>query len=321
MGGIAGVIGVLFFVLGFVVGYDAITNVIFMIGIIVANVPEGLLLTVTVSLALTAKRMAAKKVLVKNMESIETLGSTSCICSDKTGTLTQNKMTVSHIYFNRDEYEADLIPDPNSNEKNKNIPRCWENCKEKHFRRFTEWLALATAATFEYTPSPEEVQAYLAKEWDMKVEQVETAKVSEEEIKRAEQALIEREQKLPLEHRRVQGDASETGLVKFCQALYDLEDQRKKYPIHSYQEEGSKDKTTECYIPFNSEHKFNLFIRDMNPNDRAPTSAEDNLMVVLKGAPERVLRRCSNIYIDGEDMPLTEEERADIELANNSFGS
>ena len=44
-------------------------------------------------------------------------------------------------------------------------------------------------------------------------------------------------------------------------------------------------------------------------------------MVVLKGAPERVLRRCSNIYIDGEDMPLTEEERADIELANNSFGS
>ena len=79
-------------------------------------------------------------------------------------------MTVSHIYFNRDEYEADLIPDPNSNEKNKNIPRCWENCKEKHFRRFTEWLALATAATFEYTPSPEEVQAYLAKEWDIKVE-------------------------------------------------------------------------------------------------------------------------------------------------------
>lgn len=80
--------GILFFIFGFIIGYDLITNVIFMIGIIVANVPEGLLLTVTVCLALTAKRMADKKVLVKNMESIETLGSTTCICSDKTGTLT-----------------------------------------------------------------------------------------------------------------------------------------------------------------------------------------------------------------------------------------
>ena len=70
-----------------------------MIGIIVANVPEGLLVTVTVCLALTAKKMAQKMVLVKNLESVETLGSTSCICSDKTGTLTQNKMTVSHLFF------------------------------------------------------------------------------------------------------------------------------------------------------------------------------------------------------------------------------
>lgn len=59
-----------------------------MVGIIIANVPEGLVMTVTICLALTAKRMAEKKVLVKNMESIETLGSTTCICSDKTGTLT-----------------------------------------------------------------------------------------------------------------------------------------------------------------------------------------------------------------------------------------
>lgn len=88
MGAIAFINGIIFFSLGFVVGYSVLTNVIFAIGIIVANVPEGLLLTVTVSLALTAKRMADKMVLIKNMESIETLGSASCICSDKTGTLT-----------------------------------------------------------------------------------------------------------------------------------------------------------------------------------------------------------------------------------------
>ena len=93
-------LGVLFFCLGFIYKYPIITNFIFMIGIIVANVPEGLLVTVTVCLALTAKKMAEKMVLVKNLEAVETLGSTSCICSDKTGTLTQNRMTVSHLFYN-----------------------------------------------------------------------------------------------------------------------------------------------------------------------------------------------------------------------------
>lgn len=79
-----------------------------MIGIIVANVPEGLLVTVTVCLALTAKKMAEKKVLVKNLESVETLGSTSCICSDKTGTLTQNKMTVSQMFYDLGMVDASV---------------------------------------------------------------------------------------------------------------------------------------------------------------------------------------------------------------------
>jgi sodium/potassium-transporting ATPase subunit alpha len=94
-------LGLIFFIFGWVYGYNFIVNLVFGIGIIVANVPEGLLATVTVSLALTAQRMAGKMVLVKNLESVETLGSTSCICSDKTGTLTQNRMTVSHMFVNR----------------------------------------------------------------------------------------------------------------------------------------------------------------------------------------------------------------------------
>jgi P-type E1-E2 ATPase len=99
-------LGVIFFMFGIIYQYDIITNLVFAIGIIVANVPEGLLATVTVSLALTAKRMAGKMVLVKNLESVETLGSTSCICSDKTGTLTQNRMTVSHLFVSRQVLDA-----------------------------------------------------------------------------------------------------------------------------------------------------------------------------------------------------------------------
>ena len=111
IGAIAITMGLFFFAINFAFGYDIITNVIFMIGIIVANVPEGLYITVTVCMALAAKRMAARSVLVKNLQSVETLGSASCICSDKTGTLTQNKMTVSHLYYDAMIHEASLSYD------------------------------------------------------------------------------------------------------------------------------------------------------------------------------------------------------------------
>jgi sodium/potassium-transporting ATPase subunit alpha len=100
--------GVIFFIINILYGADIISNLIFCIGILVANIPEGLQITVTVCMALTAKRMAAKKVLVKNLQSVETLGCTSCICSDKTGTLTQNKMTVSHLFYGGQLIEADI---------------------------------------------------------------------------------------------------------------------------------------------------------------------------------------------------------------------
>lgn len=83
-------VGALFFGLSIAFGIDAISSFIFAVGIIVANVPEGLSLAITVSLSNAAKQLAKKKVLVKSLNDVETLGSVSVICSDKTGTLTRN---------------------------------------------------------------------------------------------------------------------------------------------------------------------------------------------------------------------------------------
>lgn len=101
-------LGVIFFLAArFAVGYSWIDSMVFGIGILVANVPEGLLGCITISLAITAEKLAKKQVLVKNLEGVETLGSTSCICSDKTGTLTQNKMTVEHVWYDRNIAKAE----------------------------------------------------------------------------------------------------------------------------------------------------------------------------------------------------------------------
>ncbi|KQN89640.1 haloacid dehalogenase [Arthrobacter sp. Leaf69] len=91
-------IGALFFVLSLLVGISWRDAFLFAIGVMVALVPEGLLPTVTLSLAVGAQRMAQRNALVRNLEAVETLGSTTFICTDKTGTLTQNRMNAVEVW-------------------------------------------------------------------------------------------------------------------------------------------------------------------------------------------------------------------------------
>jgi sodium/potassium-transporting ATPase subunit alpha len=91
-------LGFVFFIAGELIGISTWDNFLFAIGIIVANVPEGLLPTVTLSLSLASQRMAKKGALIKKLSSVETLGSATVICTDKTGTITENKMTLEYIY-------------------------------------------------------------------------------------------------------------------------------------------------------------------------------------------------------------------------------
>jgi len=90
--------GIFFFAVGMFTGRSFWHNLIFAIGITIANVPEGLLPTVTLSLAMGSQRMAKKKALIRNLTSVETLGSVTVICTDKTGTLTLNKMEVEKVW-------------------------------------------------------------------------------------------------------------------------------------------------------------------------------------------------------------------------------
>ena len=92
-------VGVLFF--GLAMAFTGLTlaeGFIFALGMIVAFVPEGMLPLVTLSLAMGTQRMAQRHALVKRLSAVETLGCTSVICTDKTGTLTQNEMTVSDLW-------------------------------------------------------------------------------------------------------------------------------------------------------------------------------------------------------------------------------
>merc|ERR1712226_1257875 len=232
-------LGVTFFIIAFILGYNWLDAVIFLIGIIVANVPEGLLATVTVCLTLTAKRMAAKNCLVKNLEAVETLGSTSTICSDKTGTLTQNRMTVAHMWFDNHIIEADTSEDQSGVSMNKNADG-WKN--------LSRVAALCNRA--EFKPGQESV---------------------------------------PILKREVNGDASEAALLKCCELTMTN--------VMQYRMRNKK----VCEIPFNSTNKYQVSIHETEDK------SDPSYLLAMKGAPERILQRCSTIVVDGKELELTQE--------------
>merc|ERR1740123_2177676 len=245
-------LGVTFFIIAFILGYNWLDAVIFLIGIIVANVPEGLLATVTVCLTLTAKRMASKNCLVKNLEAVETLGSTSCICSDKTGTLTQNRMTVAHMWFDNKIHEADTSEDQSGASFDKNA---------------AGWKTLERVAML---------------------------------CNRAE--FKGGQQQVSILKKEVNGDASEAAILK-CTELT-------KGNVMDYRARNKK----VCEIPFNSQNKFQVSVHEQEEK------SDSRYLLVMKGAPERILQRCTTIVIDGTDRPMTQEWKDSFESAYMELG-
>jgi magnesium-transporting ATPase (P-type) len=101
--------GVFFVMAGLLHTMDVHDRFVFAIGVTVSLVPNGLLPTVTLSLALATQRMAKRNTLVRRLSSVETLGETTVICTDKTGTLTENQMTVQRIWTPDREYTVEGV--------------------------------------------------------------------------------------------------------------------------------------------------------------------------------------------------------------------
>ena len=92
------IISILIFIIGLLHGKNIIDILMISISLAISVIPEGLPATVTVVMAIGVQRMAQKRALVKQLPAVETLGSATVICTDKTGTLTENKMTVTEYY-------------------------------------------------------------------------------------------------------------------------------------------------------------------------------------------------------------------------------
>ena len=111
------IICVLIFVIGLINGKEIISMFMTAVTLAVAAIPEGLPAVSTIVLAIGVQRMVKKNAIVKNLPSVETLGSASVICSDKTGTLTQNKMTVQKVFANGTAKSVEDIKELSSEER------------------------------------------------------------------------------------------------------------------------------------------------------------------------------------------------------------
>ena len=278
--------GVTFFIISVGLGYHLLVSFVFLIGVVIANVPEGLMACLTVCLALTAKRMAKKNCLVKHLEAVESLGSIGIICTDKTGTLTMNRMTVSHIWLSNKIIQVNL-------QESKDLIHTYENISTEEaittLKRKQSILSSAMKTSTELISYDYEND----ESWKMLTRC--TMLCSRAEFKPDSVNMSK-----PVMKRSCTGDASETALLQYSEHILGN--------VMKYRDENPKD----FEIPFNSTNKYQLSVHEL-----ADKSAR---LLVMKGAIERVLEHCDTILINGETIEMTDEWIHAISTSYDALG-
>ncbi|MFN5398802.1 MAG: cation-translocating P-type ATPase [Pseudanabaena sp.] len=266
------------------IGMDVTESFIFAIGIIVANVPEGLLPTVTLALALGVKRMARRNALVRRLSAVETLSATTVICTDKTGTLTKNEMTVRYLWLPTEPTQADH-PNPKPDDANDVL---------------TNRLIEVTGAGYDPSNGKVNIPPDLETAWKAKVLLIGSALCSNARLVHLN---------APSRWQEI-GDPTEAALlVAAGKAELNLEELQKQYP-----------RLRE--LPFDSRRLMMTVV--LHWQDSELWSSPSPNLAFTKGAPLEVLKHCHWILRDGKSQELThdywdEVVRANDDLARQGF--
>ncbi|MCX8182060.1 MAG: HAD-IC family P-type ATPase [Candidatus Methanomethyliaceae archaeon] len=240
------------FSISFLRGFEFFEGFLFVLAMAVSAIPEGLPVVITITLAIGVRRMVKRNAIIRNLQAVDTLGSATVICTDKTGTLTTNQMTVKKIFVDG---------------KSVNVTGVGFNPEGKF-----EMDGIAIEAKDKYALT-------LAL-------QVGTL---------CNNARL-REYKLDGESRwEIHGDPTEGAIVvAAAKAGFQKEDLDERHP-----------RVDE--IPFDPERRYMVTFHK---------TAEDNLLVCMKGAPETVLDFCSSFLEDGQINKLSNEKKEEILKVN-----
>lgn len=233
------------FILGIIQGDELMEIFMVSVSLAVAAIPEGLTVVVTVILAMGMQRMVKSHAIIKRLSAVETLGSTTVICSDKTGTLTQNKMTVVKV--------------------------------------------------FDYEKAYDVTGTGYSKEGSVTAE--EGGRLTSNITELIKGAVLCNDSIYNIEKSQIIGDPTEGAMLVLGEKI-GLNKEQLNEEYKRVQE-----------IPFDSNRKL---MSTFNEKD-------GKITIYTKGAPDEILKRCTNIYKDGEVSEFTEADRKKILDANSGF--
>lgn len=283
--------GVLIFTLtSLLVGMEIRESFIFAIGIIVALVPEGLLPTVTLALAMSVQRMVRRNALVRRLSAVETLNAVNVICTDKTGTLTKNEMTVRHLW---------LPPLPEDASLEQSISG--DSLKDDNEGILPGQIRITGAG---YDPTVGQVHLPPHSPLTWKVNLLLTGAALCSNARLTHLTAPSRWQEI--------GDPTEAALiVAAAKAGLNVEVLQQRYP-------------RQREIPFDSRRRMMTVVLAGRDDLWPPTLSSANpqkadLVAFTKGAPLEVVRHCQSILRDGTATPLTHADWEQVVAANDHF--